>query len=172
MNLEPAAAKVTFTFVPFTRRRLRCLVLCLLACVLPLQGMTAAAFAMLGPAHVHQPAQVTIGLVDFRRIVAGTAPATHAATPLGHVHRSAAPQRHPHALGDTSVVLSDDDNALPELDADAGRGLSAALATVLAWVAAGVTWGASQASLQRAWHPLWSPSSGLPERLERPPRSV
>ncbi|MCI4431703.1 MAG: hypothetical protein JHC40_21345 [Burkholderiales bacterium] len=163
---------MTSTFEPFTRRRLRCMVLCLLACVMPLQGMTAAAFAMLGPAHVHEPAQLTIRLVDFRRVVAGTAPATHAATPFGHVHRSAAPQRHPHAVGDSSVVPSDDDNAMHALDADAGRGLSAASATLLAWVPASVTWCETQASLQRAWHPLWSPSSGLPERLERPPRPV
>jgi len=163
---------MTSTFEPFTRRRLRCMVLCLLACVMPLQGMTAAAFAMLGPAHAHQPAPLTIGLVDFRRVIAVTAPATHAATAFGHVQRSAAPQRHTHALGDTSVVLSDDENALQALDADAGRGLSAASATLLAWVPAGLAWCAAQASLLRAWCPLWSPSSGLPERLERPPRRV
>lgn len=161
---------MTFTFDAFTRRRLRCIVLCLLACVMPLQAMTATAFAVLGPAHVHEPVPSTTALVDFRRVLAGIAPATHAAAAFGHVHRSAAPQRHPHAAGDSSVVPSGDDHGLQALDADAGRCLSASTATLLAWVPAGVAWCATQASMQRAWHPLWSPSSALPERLERPPR--
>lgn len=161
-----------FHFAPFTRRRLRCLVLCLLALVLPLQGLSAAAFAMLGPAHVHEPAPAPLRLVDFRRMVPGAAPATHAATPLGHFHMSATPQRHPHALGDPSVVLDDSENALQRLDGDEGGTLSASLATVLAWVPATLVWCAAQTSPQRAWCSLWSPSSGRSARLERPPRTA
>ena len=161
---------MSFTFAPFTRRRLRCLVLCLLALVLPLQGMTAAAFTMLGPAHVHEPAPAAFRLVDFRRIVPGAAPATHAATPLGHFHLSATAQRHPHAPGDPSVVIDDAESALQRLDADEGRSLSASLATVLAWVPATPVWCAAQTAPQRAWGSLWSPSSGRSDRLERPPR--
>ena len=99
---------MNFNIAHFPRRGLRSLVLCLLALVLPLQGMAAAAFAMLGPAHVHEPAPAPLRLVDFRRVIPGSAPATHAATPLGHFHVSAVPQRHPHALGDPSVVLDFD----------------------------------------------------------------
>ena len=161
---------MTFHFSPFTRRRLRCQVLCLLALVIPLQGLTAAAFAMLGPAHVHEPAPAPIRLVDFRRVIPDTASATHATTPLGHFHASAAPQRHPHALGDPSVLLGDSESALHSFDADEGRTLSASLATVLAWVPGTLAWCEVQASPQHAWCSLWSPSSSRSERLERPPR--
>lgn len=161
---------MTLHFAPFTRRRLRCLVLCLLALVIPLQGMTAAAFAMLGPAHVHEPAPAQIRLVDFRRVILSAAQATHATTPLGHFHASPAPQRHPHVPGDPTLVLDDSESALQSLDADEGRGLSASLATLLAWVPASLVWCAAQTSPQRASRSLWSPSSGRSERLERPPR--
>lgn len=162
-------------FAPLTRHRLRRLVLWLLACVLPLQGMTAAAFTMLGPAHTHVAAPAPIRLVDFRRQVHGSAQDghahTHVATALGHVHASPEAQRHWHAQGDPSQLVEPDDAAaLQRLNSDDGRSLSASLATVLAWVPADVAWPTGTVSAQRASSALWAPSHGAVERLERPPR--
>jgi hypothetical protein len=180
LQKDPPILPVFTSLAPFTRRRLRLLVLWLLAGVLPLQGMTAAAFTMLGPAHTHEAATQAqpLRLVDFRRHVAGIAPHSHAlehaamheTATSGHAHASAAPQRHWHAHDDAQVLDPDDASALQRLDNDDGHGLSASLATVLAWVPSHPAWAAQAASAQRACAALWAPSCGAIERLERPPR--
>ena len=145
------------------------MVLTLLAVVLPLQGTASAAFAALGPAHVHESAEVMLRLVDFRRIVPGVRPEA-IATPLGHFHASAAPQRHHHARGDQTVVFTDDEGVLHQLEVDEGRGLVASLALIVPWAAATTRWTAGEVRAQRAWCPLWVPLTTSAEPLERPPK--
>lgn len=166
---------MTYLRTSFPRRRLRLLVLWLLAWVLPLQGMTAAAFTMLGPAHTHTASPPPLRLVDFRRQVAGTAPDAHAHATAkvapAHVHASDEPERHVHAHDDPSLVLDADNAAtLQRLVGDDSRGLSASLATVLAWVPADPAWALPGPVAQRPRATLWAPSCSEAERLERPPR--
>jgi hypothetical protein len=154
---------------PLSQRWLRRVVLLLLALVLPLQGTASAAFATLGPAHVHEPADVMLRLVDFRRIVPGIRPET-VSTPLGHFHESAAPQRHHHARADLSVVFTSDEGALHPFEVDEGRALVASLALIVPWAAASSMWTAADVCGQRAWCPLWAPLTAFAEALERPPK--
>ena len=156
----------------FAGTALRRFMLVLLAFVMPFQAMASAAFTAIGPAHVHEaPAQGMV-LVDVRRVAYGTVERAHLDVPLLHLHHARQAQRHHHAPDDSSVVLADDSGSLNKLDADDGRSLCAALASIFAGVPGTHAWPAGGCAMQRAWSPLWAPSSGGLARLERPPRQA
>ena len=156
----------------FAGTALRRFMLVLPAFVMPFQAMASAAFTAMGPAHVHEaPAQGMV-LVDVRRVAYGSVERAHLDVPLLHLHQARQAQRHHHASDDSSVVLADDSGSLNKLDADDGRSLCASLASIFAGVPGTHAWPTGGGAMQRAWSPLWAPSSGGLARLERPPRQA
>ena len=149
-------------------RRLRVLVMWLLALVLPLQGTAAGVFGVLGPNHIHRGAQrasATLVLEDVRRWKRPVAEApAHLLVGLGHFHAGASAERHRHAQSDDSVVAvkgdpADGDEA-PGFDIVSGLAL---LPTVTVWS------GAARHTVRTAWRP-WAARCVSVEPLERPPR--
>ena len=156
----------------FAGTALRRFMLVLPAFVMPFQAMASAAITAMGPAHVHEASAQGMVLVDVRRVAYGTVVRAHLNVPLLYLHHATEAQRHHHAPDDSSVVVADEPSSLNKLDADDGRSLCASLASIFAGVPGTHAWPASGCAMQRAWSPLWAPSSGGLARLERPPRQA
>ena len=157
----------TFAFSPATRR----LVVCLLACLMPLQGLAAGMIAAVGPAHTHKPMAATLVLEDFRRAPASvsTLP-THVATALGHFHDADTPRRHHHAHGDASIVFADG-MALQAAGDNDDAGISPALAVFVALLPSAMTLLPAARDGAAAAHAPWAPQTHCPALPERPPRA-
>ena len=154
-----------------TRRSVHHLLAWVLALVLPLQGMAVGVFTVMGPAHIHEPADASWVLTDFRRWKPSPVRETEVFAFLGHSHRAASPQRHYHAYDDRSVVRTGDDGPLNSPDADEGPSASALLASVLALLPTFTGWGSPQERVSAlAWRALWTPLTGFSEPLDRPPK--
>ena len=142
----------------------------LLALVLPLQGSAVGVFAVMGPSHLHKPAEPALVLTDFRRWRPSPGLQTHVVSRLGHAHASAAPQRHFHDPLDGGVVGSGDIDASGPLDADEARGASLSPAAVLAMIPAAPVWAPRAGPDALAERPLWALRTSFTEPLDRPPR--
>jgi len=157
----------TFAFSPTTRR----LVACLLACLVPLQGLAAGMIAAVGPAHTHKSMGTTLVLEDFRRAPASvsTLP-THVATSFGHFHNADTPLRHHHARGDGSVVLADGAALQAAGDGD-DAGISPSLAVFVALLPSAMASLTVAPDAAAAAHAPWTPQTHCPALPERPPRA-
>ncbi len=147
----------------------------LMAFVLPLQGTAVGVFSTLGPAHIHQPADVRLVLEDIRRWrpTPVAAPPAYAAALawVGHSHPDAAPQRHHHAADDASVLRTDANSPLASADADEAPGASALTAlSVLALIPALPAWADAAASTDAAARPPWAMRTGFVDIPDRPPK--
>ena len=156
-----------FAFSPYTRR----LVACLLACLVPLQGLAAGMIAAVGPAHTHKPMATTLVLEDFRRAPASvsTLP-THVATIFGHFHAPATPLRHHHARGDASVILADGAALQSAGDSD-DASIGPSLAVFVALLPSAITPLPAAPAAAMAAHAPWAPQTHCPALPERPPRA-
>ena len=154
----------------FSRRSIRCLVMWLLAVVLPLQGTAVGVFAVMGPAHIHKQTDAPLVLTDFRRWRPSPVRETHVFTFSGHVHGSASLQRHFHAYDDASVVRTGDDGPLNSLDADEGSTSGTSLASVLAMIPAVTAWAPLKGPSSLAERSHWTLRTGFIEPLDRPPK--
>ena len=139
----------------------------LLALVLPLQGTAIGVFAAKGPTHLHKVAAAApLVLQDLRRWKPALAATSHAGALFGHVHASAAAQRHHHARDDGSVISTGDETA------DADEALGASAPPVLALIPVAGAWG----SPERVVAAHAPPSGALQTRhvspLDRPPRAT
>ncbi len=157
-----------FAFSPYTRR----LVACVLACLVPLQGLAAAMVAAVGPAHTHKPIATKLVLEDFRRAPASvsTLP-THVATALGHFHGSDTPLRHHHARGDAGVVLADGAALQSAGDGD-DVSISPSLAVFVALLPSAMAALPAAPDSAAAAHAPWAPQTHCPALPERPPRAL
>lgn len=145
---------------------------CLLACLVPLQGLAASMFATIGPAHSHKVMAATIVLEDFRRAPAQlTAPPTHVATAFGHFHSGGSPLRHHHARGDGSVVLADSEALQSNGDGD-DLSISPTLAMFVALLPSALVWLPTTADAVAASRTSWAPQTHHPALPERPPRAL
>jgi hypothetical protein len=157
-----------FAFSPFARR----LVACLLACLVPLQGLAAGMIAAIGPAHSHKIVATAIVLEDFRRAPSQlAAPPTHVATAFGHFHAGETSQRHHHARGDASVVLADGE-ALPSSGDGDDLSISPTLAMFVALLPSGLAWLPATLDAVAASRAPWVPETHHPALPERPPRAL
>ncbi len=144
------------------------LVMCLLALVLPLQGIVGGVFGVLGPNHIHRgAARATAVMVldDVRRWKAPVAEApANVLAGFGHFHAGADAKRHRHATGDDSVVALKgepvDGDEAPGFDTVSGLAL---LPAVTMWSSA------AHKSEHGPWLP-WAARCVSVEPLERPPR--
>ncbi len=145
---------------------------CLLACLVPLQGLAAGVIAAVGPAHTHQPMVTSLVLEDFRRAPASvsTLP-THIATALGHFHGADAPLRHHHARGEGSVVLAD--SAALQGAGDGGDvSISPSLAVFVALLPSAMASLPAAPDAAAAAHAPWAAQTHCPALPERPPRAL
>ena len=154
----------------FTHRCIRVVLMWLLALVLPLQGAAVGVFPVMGPAHVHAPADDSRVLTDFRRWRPSPAPESHVLASLGHFHGAASPQRHHHSYDDGSVVRSGGDDALNSRNSDEGPSASASLAGVLAMLPAAMTLAVPKSPGSLASRPQWTSLTGFIDPPERPPK--
>ena len=142
----------------------------LLIGLLPLQTLAAVAIAMAGPSHVHGAAAATQRVFDdFRRApVQSARSGAHAAGAWGHVHASAAAERHPHPPDDVTVI-ADGSEARQAADVgDSGSGPS--LGVFLGMVSASPDWTGGRAAEQHATAAGWTLQTHDPDLPERPPR--
>ncbi len=148
------------------RHRATRTVVWLLAVLLPLHAAAASALAVRGPLHVHRAAALVV-LEDVRRAAtAHDVAVRHLALPFGHFH-AALPERHRHAIGDTSVVAIDDGGSAA-LDGD-GALAAAALAATAGAPAARFVWSEPALREVRATRTAWTPRTHDPAPPERPP---
>lgn len=147
----------------------------LLAVVLPLQGAAVGVFAVMGPSHIHAPAEPSLLSADFRRWRPSPEPATHVSTWFGHghahahAHATAAPQRHFHDPLEGGVVPTGDTHS-SGLEADEPRGANLSPASLLAMLPAVPAWAPDAGLGALADRPRWASRTGFTEPLERPPR--
>ena len=150
---------------------------CLLAALVPLQGLAAGMIAAMGPAHTHKAvtARQTIvatalALEDFRRAPTSVAAKpTHVATAFGHFHATQAPLRHHHARGDDSVVLADG-AALQSNGGGEELSISPTLALFVARLPSAMASLPAAPVAAAASHAPWAPQTHCPALPERPPR--
>jgi hypothetical protein len=155
-------------FSPFARR----LVACLLACLVPLQGLAATMIAAIGPAHSHKVMATAIVLEDFRRAPSQlVAPPTHVAIAFGHFHAAGSSQRHHHARGDASIVLADGEALQSNGDGD-DLSISPTLAMFVALLSSALPWQPTALDAVAASRAPWVPETHHPALPERPPRSL
>lgn len=159
-----------FNIRAFSRRPLRLVLMWLLAWVLPLQGTAVGMFIVSGPAHIHQAADSSLVLTDFRRwkSVPVREPGFFAFS--GHFHGSALTRRHHHAHDDISVVRTDEDSVSRSADVEEGLNASASLASVLALMPVVVAWAPSVLDNSLGWRPLWRSLTGFTKPVDRPPK--
>lgn len=139
----------------------------LLALVLPLQGAALVVFAAKGPAHLHGVAATTpLVLEDLRRWKPSIASTARVTARAGHVHGSAAAERHHHARDDSSVIRTPDDTG----DADGALGTSAP--PVLAMIPAQGAWGTPERVVAANAAPLDALKTRHVSPLDRPPRAA
>jgi hypothetical protein len=160
----------------FIARRARAGLLCLLACLVPLQCAAALVRASAGPSHLHAapvPKPVAV-LHDFRRHGAAALLVTErldeksrAASRHGHGHGDAERHHHPEAgLAATRVV-----DAGPDLR-DAAEERSGSAASMLLPIPAEASTGPVSTALHaRSEAALWVASLRVDAPAERPPRS-
>lgn len=153
--------------LPNTQR----LLVWLLLCVLPVQGLAAVLVQRFGPLHFHSQADGAQdpmrGWQDFRRQIDGEgrhAMASH------HAHDDVARHHHPAGVDASAVVVASDPGDAAQSD-EAPAGASGALAQVIGPLggtamapptAAREPWPAASATTIRSW---------LPASIERPPRA-
>ena len=158
----------TFAF----SRSVRQVLIRLLACLIPLHGLTAGVIATVGPAHTHQSSGSTLVLQDFRRapVPTSTLP-THIATAFGHFHGSDTPLHHHHAHGDASVVFADGAALQGAGDGEDGS-VSPGLAFFFALLSSPMTSLPDAPDASAAAHAPWAPLTHCPALPERPPRAL
>ena len=150
---------------------------CLLAALVPLQGLAAGMIAAVGPAHTlksvataQTPLATALLLGDFRRApVHIEAPSTHVATAFGHFHATQGPLRHHHACGDVSVVLADG-NALQSNGDGEDLSISPTLALFVALIPSAMAPLPAAPDATTASHAPWAPQTHHPALPEHPPR--
>lgn len=146
------------------------LLLWLLVLALPIQALAASVWAVKGPTHMHRQAGHVLKLQDTRRDLGHSLGARpEARSWFGHQHASASPERHRHALGDASVVLSGDDALV--LGGASADDSAASASAFLAVLSSPSTWQPEPATERYdAASPAPFSTRWLP-RLERPPRA-
>jgi hypothetical protein len=144
---------------------------CLLACLVSMQGLAAGVIAAVGPSHTHKPMATSLVLEDFRRapVSVSTLP-THVATAFGHVHDADTPRRHHHSHGDASVVLADG-AALQAAGDSEDAGISPSLYVFVALLPSAMTPLPAAPHAATAAHAPWTPQMHCPALPERPPRA-
>jgi hypothetical protein len=149
----------------------RCLLVWLLACLVPLQALAAGVIGATGPAHTHLPAAGTRLVLDdlrrapLRRVVTET----HVAGAFGHFHSGGAAERHHHAPGDLTVVI-DGADLLHAGDAD-DIGASPSLGVFVGLISLPPGWLVASTPEPPAAHARWTPQTHHPALPERPPRT-
>ena len=144
---------------------------CLLACLVSLQGLAAGVIATVGPAHTHKAMAISLVLEDFRRAtVSVSALPTHVATAFGHFHDVDTPRRHHHAHGDASVVLADG-AALQGAGDVEDASISPSLAVFVALLPSAMTPLPAVPDASAATHAPWAPQTHCPALPDRPPRA-
>jgi hypothetical protein len=139
----------------------------LLALLLPMQGVTAAALMAMGPLHVHKHVESAPAHAHARQRASALEPRTaHILAAFGHVHASAAAERHHHPHADASVVHAAE-HAGPDRD---DNRVSPSLASFVALVsqnAEPLPAGGAQPLVEP---PAWFALTRYPKGIERPPR--
>lgn len=145
----------------------------LLLCLLPLQGLAAVLVQALGPLHFHAQPVVSLdpmhGWQDFRRQIDGGG---HAASASHHAHDDLT--RHHHAQGatlDASAVTLDPGAGAGVQPDEVFTGASGALGQVIGPLGAQAV--PPAAGAQEAWPEACATTmqSWLPASIERPPRA-
>ena len=150
----------------------RWLVVWLVACLLPVQGMTSGLLAVLGPQHLHRAGHEARVLDDFRRMpVDALARRTQAAGGMTRMHSHDGWQRHHHRHDDASVVKAGGMADTVAGDAD-DAGFSPALGAFVALLGAAHAWLPPASAEAFVSGPGWPLLTHLPSPLERPPRSA
>ena len=144
---------------------------CLLACLVPLQGLAAGMIAAAGPAHTHKQMATTLVLEDFRRAPASVStPPTHVATAFGHFHGADTALRHHHPRGDASVVPADGATLQAAGDGE-DASISPSLAVFVALLPSAMAPLPAAPDAAAAAHAPWAPQTHCPALPERPPRA-
>lgn len=155
---------------PLSRRSLRLVLMWLLALVLPLQGTAVGVFTVMGPLHIHQPADDSVVLTDFRRWRPSAKSPNQLLAAVGHFHGAESPQRHRHEFDAPGAERVGDDISLNSPDADEGLSANASLASVLALLPANGVWVAPKSAVVLPWRPSWIPRTGFTVPPDQPPR--